>query len=54
MKLNWNFLGGGGGDVKQKTFCGRSVDIFWNCMFIMNFCLGIIEITKKLGIIKSR
>ena len=25
MKLNRNFLGGGGG--KQKTFCGRSVDI---------------------------
>ena len=24
MKLNWNFLGGGGGGVgcKQKTFCG--------------------------------
>ena len=29
MKLNWNFLGGGG--AKQKTFCGGSMDIFWNC-----------------------
>ena len=22
--------GGGGGDVKRRTFCGVSVDIFWN------------------------
>ena len=28
MKLNWNFLGGGGGGAKQKTFCGGSMDIF--------------------------
>ena len=32
MKLNWNFLGGGGGEgVKQKTFRVGSMDIFWNC-----------------------
>ena len=32
MKLNWNFLGGGGGvGGKQKTFCGGSMDILWNC-----------------------
>ena len=30
MKINWNFLGGGGG-AKQKTFRGGSIDIFWNC-----------------------
>ena len=30
MKLNWSFLGGGGGDAKQKTFRGGSMDIFWN------------------------
>ena len=29
MKLNWNFLGGGG--TKQKTSVGGSKDIFWNC-----------------------
>jgi len=29
MKLNWNFLGEGG-DAKQKTFRGGSMDIFWN------------------------
>ena len=31
MKLNWNFLGGGG--AKQKTFPGGNMDIFWNCTF---------------------
>ena len=32
MKLNWNFLGeGGGGGCKTKTFRGGSMDIFWNC-----------------------
>ena len=32
MKLNWNFLGGGG-EVKQnkKAFHVWSMDIFWNC-----------------------
>ena len=25
------FPGGGGGGAKQKTFCGGSMDIFWNC-----------------------
>ena len=34
MKLNWNFLGGrggGGGGQNNETFCGGSMDIFWNC-----------------------
>ena len=31
MKLNWNFLGEGGGGTKQKIFHGGSMDIFWNC-----------------------
>ena len=40
LVLNWNFLvkgegewggGGGGGGAKQKTFCGGSMDVFWNC-----------------------
>ena len=30
MKINQNFLGGGGMQNK-KTFRGRSMDIFWNC-----------------------
>ena len=30
MKLNWNFLGVWGMQNK-KTFCGGSMDIFWNC-----------------------
>ena len=37
MKVNWKFLeggGAGGGGAKQKTFCGGSMDIFWNCMHI--------------------
>ena len=35
MKLNWNFLGEGG--VKQKTFCGGRMDIFWNCtMYLLH------------------
>ena len=25
--------GGGGGDVKRRTFCGVSVEIFWNNTF---------------------
>ena len=29
MNINDNFLGGGG-IAKQKTFCGGSMDIFWN------------------------
>ena len=33
MKLNWNFLGGGG--CKTKTFRGGSMDIFWNCTLII-------------------
>jgi len=30
------FLGGGGeeGSAKQKTFCGGSMDILWNCTFL--------------------
>ena len=28
MKMNWNFLGGGGGGVKQKTFCGGKYGYF--------------------------
>ena len=36
MKLNWNFLGGGGGGAKQKTFHGGSMDIFWNCTLTMD------------------
>ena len=33
MKLNWNFLGRGwmGGGGGGETFCGGSMDIFWNC-----------------------
>ena len=34
MKINWNFGRGGGG--KQKTFCGGSMDSFWNCTLIFN------------------
>ena len=37
MKLNWNFLRGGGGGERQcktkKTFHGGSMDILWNCTF---------------------
>ena len=25
------FPSGGGGDTKQKTFCGESMNTFWNC-----------------------
>ena len=42
MKLNWNFLGGGG--AKQKAFCGESMDIFWNYTFLTctpYICLGL-------------
>ena len=37
MKINWNFLGeGGGGEgAKEKTFHGGSMDIFWNCTIII-------------------
>ena len=32
MKINRDFLGGGGRGVQnKKTFCGGSMDIFWNC-----------------------
>ena len=27
--------GRGGGGAKQKTFCGESMDIFWNCTMIV-------------------
>ena len=30
MKINWNFLGGGGMQNKNSSVVG-SVDIFWNC-----------------------
>ena len=33
MKINWNFLGGGGGGSKEKTLRG-----FWNCTFICQHC----------------
>ena len=41
MKLNWNFLSGGGG-AKQKTFSGGSMEIFWSCILYGNddFCGG--------------
>ena len=28
------FPGGRGGSAKQKTFCGGSMDIFWNCTLV--------------------
>ena len=34
MKLNLNFLGGGG-DAKQITSHGVSMDIFWNCTILV-------------------
>jgi len=33
MKLNWNSLGERG--CKTKTFCGGSMDIFWNYTIII-------------------
>ena len=39
MKLNWNFLGGGGGEgCKTKTFCGGNMDIFWDYTIVT--CIG--------------
>ena len=32
MKLNWNFLGGGGHKTKKPSV-GESMDIFCNCTF---------------------
>ena len=31
-------LPGGEGGAKQKTFCGGSLDIFWNCTLVNNTC----------------
>ena len=30
---------GGTGGAKQKTFCGESTDIFWNCTMIHSVVL---------------
>ena len=30
-EINWNFLEGGEGGCKTKTFHGGSMDISWNC-----------------------
>ena len=35
MRINCNFMGGGGG-AKQKTFHWGSMDIFWNCTIQSN------------------
>ena len=39
MKLNWDFLPGMVG-VKQKTFCGGSMDIFRNCTLYRHKCFA--------------
>ena len=44
MKINWNFLGGGGG-AKQKFFHGGSMGGVWNCT--MPKCLLFIEYVFK-------
>ena len=46
MKLNWNFLGGGG-DAKQKTFCGGSMDIFCKCT--IHYCNRHVKQLYNIG-----
>ena len=44
MKINWNFLGGGGGGVQnKKTLCGGSMDIFLNCTICSLFLQLIVH-----------
>ena len=45
MKLNWSFLGeGGGGEggAEKKNYLGGSMDIFWNCTMLGLFRAKII------------
>ena len=56
MKLNWNFLGlggGGGGEVckTKKTLHGVSMDTFWNCPF---YALYITFICDNSAMMLSR
>ena len=48
MKLNWNFLGGGGkGGKTKKSFCGESMDIFWD--YIIYILTTITALKTRAG-----
>ena len=49
MKLNWNFLEGGG--CKTKTLHGRSVDIFWIYIILTVILLHATETVGSLWLI---
>ena len=48
MKLNWNFLGGGGAN-KNLLWEGGSMDIFWNCTFDLWYNFSLASVIVALG-----